>query len=200
MFEGIRHTLRPDGILYACEYVGPSYQDHAARQLQIINAAAFLVPPELRFRKGILLFKNERIFRFISKLYAVASRNAKSEWPYWKKMIHLTLKGLLNRNHKNFDFGIVHISHKNNLLRIDPSECVRSSEIIPLIKDTFTDVEVRPFGGGILMHALDNNFYTYFDKDNPLHTKSLEMLCQLEKHFMDTGEIDIENAFIIARR
>ena len=115
-------------------------------------------------------------------------------------MIALSLKGLLNRKHKDFDFGIVHISPKDNLLRIDPSECVRSSEIIPLVKDIFPDVEVRPFGGGILMHALDGNFYANFDMNNPLHTKSLEMLCQLEKHFMDTGEIGIENAFIIARR
>ena len=128
VFEGIRHTLKPNGLLYACDYVGPSYQDHSARQLQLINAAAFLVPSELRDRKGQLFFKNERIFRFISKLYAVASRNAKLEWPYWKKMIHLTLKGLLNRNHKDFDFGIVHISSKDNLHR--HRECVHNSKKI----------------------------------------------------------------------
>jgi hypothetical protein len=61
-------------------------------------------------------------------------------------------------------------------------------------------VEVRPFGGGILQHALDEAFYSRFDKGNPLHTKGLEMLCQLERHFMATGEIGIENAFIIARK
>lgn len=42
VLEGIRYTLSPDGLLYCCEYVGPSYMDHSPRQLQIINAAAFL--------------------------------------------------------------------------------------------------------------------------------------------------------------
>jgi hypothetical protein len=85
-------------------------------------------------------------------------------------------------------------------MRTDPSECVRSSEIIPLIKNSFPNTEIRPFGGGILQHALDTNYYANFDASNPVHSKNLEMLCSLEKHFMDTGEIDIENAFIIAHK
>jgi ubiquinone/menaquinone biosynthesis C-methylase UbiE len=200
VLEGIRRTLKPHGILYACEYVGPSYQNHSARQLQIINAAAFLVPPELRARKGLPSFGNKQVFRFVAKLCYVAAQQENSEWPRWKKVMALTLKRLLKPKQKGFDFGVVHLSPKDVLLKTDPSECVRSSEIIPLVRDCFPDVEVKPFGGGILQHALDEAFYANFDKTNSLHAKSLEMLCQLERHFMDTGEIGIENAFIVARR
>jgi ubiquinone/menaquinone biosynthesis C-methylase UbiE len=198
--EGIRRTLRPDGLLYACEYVGPSYQNHSSRQLQVINAAAFLVPPELRARKGSPYFMSKQVFRFVSRLHSIASRQEKPEWPRWKKMIALTLRRLLNSRQEDFDFGVVHLSPKDMLLKRDPSECVRSSEIIPVVRSYFPNAEVRPFGGGILQHALDEAFYSRFDKRNPLHTKTLEVLCQLERHFMDTGEIGIENAFIIARK
>jgi len=150
VLERIRYTLKPQGILYACEYVGPSYQDHTTRQLEIINAAAFLVPFELRARKGIPYF-NERIFRLISGIYLVAAIQKIPEqwaWPQWKKNIAKILKRILHRNKNNFNFGTVFISPKHYLLRTDPSECVRSSEIVPLIKDIFSQAKIRPIGGG----------------------------------------------------
>lgn len=195
---GIQRTLKPEGILYACEYVGPSYQDHPARHLQIINASAFLIPPELRAKKLPPTFINKRVGRLVSRLYSAADRE-NPKWPLWKKLIARTLKKLLNRNQKGLDFGLVYVSPREELLKTDPSECVRSSEIIQIVRDCFHDVEVRPFGGGILMHVLGEKFFTNFDAKNLLHTKCLEMLFQLERHFVDTGEISIENAFIIAR-
>jgi SAM-dependent methyltransferase len=73
VFAGIRHTLKPGGVLYACEYVGPSY--HAPRQLELINACAFLVPPELRARRGILIpLKFKRTIRFLSRIHAAANQ------------------------------------------------------------------------------------------------------------------------------
>ena len=198
-FEGIRRTLKPGGLLYACEYVGPSYQDHAARQLEIINAAAFLVPPELRARKGLPLIPNKRLFRFLSRLYSIAARAEHPDWSRKKKLAAAMLKKILRRKPDTLDFGVVHISPKDELLRLDPSEGVRSAEIIPLVKHYFPNVEVRPFGGGILQYALDENFYRNYDAKNPTHARSLEILWRLERQFMETGEISIENAFIIAR-
>ena len=198
VLDGIKHALKPGGILYACEYVGPSYQDHSPRQLQIINAASFLIPPELRTKKEPPTIKNKSIARLVSKIYFAADGELPS-WPLWKKLISRTLKKILRRNKKGLDFGVVYVSPKEELLRTDPSECVRSSEIIQIVKENFHDVEVRPFGGGILLH-LGENFFTKLDVKNYSHAKSLNMLFRLERHFMDTGEISIENAFIIAKK
>ena len=197
VFEGIRYTLKPGGILYGCEYVGASYQDHPVRQLELINAAAYLIPPELRGRKRIP-FANRRIGKFLSRLYAVADRQERPEWSPAEKIVASISRKIFKQKPNVFNFGIVHVSPKDHLLRTDPSECVRSSEIIPLIKKYFPEVEIRPFGGGILMHALHSKFYECYDQSNSLHTKTLEMLCQLEKHFMETNETSIENAFLIA--
>ncbi len=68
------------------------------------------------------------------------------------------------------------------------------------MKRYFDDVDVRRIGGGILQNALDINFYDNFDRANPRHQHCLEMLIEIEKAFMRTGEIGPENAVIFARR
>ncbi|MGC2457084.1 MAG: methyltransferase domain-containing protein [Gallionellaceae bacterium] len=197
VLSGIRQSLKPGGVFFACEYVGPSYMDHSTRQLELINAASYLVPPELRARTGRPVI-NERLFRLLSRVQVAASKKEKPEWPKWKKFVARAGRVVFHRDAGKFNFGVVHISPKSYLLRVDPSECVRSDEIIPLAQKYFSDLEVRPFGGGILQHALDDRFYENFDKINPTHVSTLETLCQLERHFMQTGEIGSENAFLIA--
>lgn len=198
VFAGIRQSLNPGGLLFACEYVGPAYMDHSTRQLEIINAASFLVPPELRARTGRPVI-NERLFRLLSRVQVVANKKEQADWPKWKKLVARVGRAIFHRDESKFNFGVVHISHKSHLLRVDPSECVRSDEIIPLARKYFSDLEVRPFGGGVLQHALDARFYENFDETNPTHVSTFEALCQLERHFMKTGEIGLENAFLIAR-
>ncbi len=197
VFAGIRQSLKPGGILIACEYVGPAYMDHSKRQLEIINAASFLVPPELRARTGRAVI-NERLFRLLSRVQVAANQKEKAEWPKWKKLVARIGRAIFHRDESKFNFGVVYISPKSHLLRVDPSECVRSDELIPLAKKYFSNLEVRPFGGGILQHALDARFYDYFDSTNPTHVSTFEALCELERHFMSTGEIGFENAFLIA--
>lgn len=119
------------------------------------------------------------------------------EWPIRWKMVAKSLK-LLHAK-KKLNFGVVRRSRKKYLLKVDPSEGIRSAEIIPLSKKYFPDIEIRPFGGGILQHALDVNFYANFNKNNPNHVKCLELLCSIERHFMATKEIGAENAFLIGR-
>ncbi len=110
----------------------------------------------------------------------------------------------MSRRHKPgdgrpFRFGIVHDSRKAEFLRTDPSECVRSAEIIPLTRRSFPSVQVMGYGGGILAYALDDEFYRRFDAANALHRETLAALCTLERHFMATGELGLEHAIIIAR-
>jgi hypothetical protein len=108
------------------------------------------------------------------------------------------LKKVLRRQDNKFDFGAVYRSPKQYLLRTDPSECVRSGELIGLMRSYFPSVEVRPFGGGILQHALDQNFYDHFDPANRRHAELLQLLINTERTLMKAGEIGPENAFFFA--
>lgn len=197
---GIHKTLKPGGILFSCECVCPSYVNHSNRQLQLINSSYFLLPPELRSKKGLPFHKNDRLFRLITKIYSIAARNERSEWSDRKKLISRLIKKIIKVSVHDFNFGVVFISPMKYLLRNDPTECVRSSDIIPVVKSIFSDVSIRVFGGGILQHILDENFFDNYDGSNPSHYKTLEMLCHLEKHFMAIGELGPENSFIFATK
>jgi SAM-dependent methyltransferase len=194
---GIRRTLKPGGLLYSCEYVGPSYMDHSPRQLELINALSFIMPPELRARKPLNI-KNDRLFRLASKAWEISARNERASWAPWQRTVSRLLKKILRRQCNNFDFGVVYRSPKTYLLRTDPSECVRSGELIDVVRSYFPSAEIRPFGGGILQHALDQNFYDHFEPANQRHTALLRLMVDLERSLMEMGEIGPENAFIFA--
>ncbi|SHL53254.1 Methyltransferase domain-containing protein [Bradyrhizobium lablabi] len=197
VLDGMRRTLKPGGLLYACEYVGPSYMAHPPRQLELINALAFMMPPELRARKPIGI-RNDRLFRLMSKAWEICAREERASWAPWQRAVSRLLKKILRRQNERFDFGVVYRSPKEYLLRTDPSECVRSSEILNLINSYFPSARVLPFGGGILQHALDQNFYDHFDPANKRHAALLQLLTDLERGLMAAGEIGPENAFIFA--
>jgi SAM-dependent methyltransferase len=198
VLDGIKRTLRSGGLLYSCEYVGPSHMDHSPRQLELINALSFLMPPELRARKPLSI-KNDRLFRLASKAWELSAREERATWAPWQRAVSRLLKRILRRQNNTLDFGVVYRSPREYLLRTDPSECVRSSEIVEIVRSRFPSAEIRPFGGGILQHALDQNFYDHFDPTNERHVALLHMLLDLERALMQTAEIGPENAFIFAK-
>lgn len=202
VFEGIKRTLRPGGLLYAYEYVGPSYQDHGIRQLELINACSYLVLPELRAKRPLPInITNDLLFKVFSTAVMISNMSViPPEWSNKKKWAAKALQAMIGEKKRKFRFGVVHRSKKKYLLRVDPSECVRSAEIIPLGKKYLHNLEIRPLGGGVLHHGLDANFYLNFDDSNPQHQKCLELLCSTERQLMENGEIGLDSAFLIWRK
>jgi SAM-dependent methyltransferase len=199
--RGIYKALRPGGVLLASEYVGPPYQHHGPRQLELINAAAFLVPPELRARQPIRLpFPDSLPVRKLSRMRALAAEDVNPKWSPRKKSIVAVLRRLLPPGSDAFRFAPLHLSPRKHLLRVDPSEGVRAGEIIPCLRTVFGQLRVFPFGGGLLQYAMDENFYNRFDAANPKHVACMNRLSALEKSLMASGEIETENAFIIAEK
>jgi SAM-dependent methyltransferase len=198
VLAGVRKALKPGGLFHSCECVGPNYQDHAPRQLELINASAFLVPPELRSRTGIVWHRHPRIFRALSRIHAAVARGDQPYWAGWKKKVAGVARTVLRR--PDFDFGVVHISPKAHYLRTDPSECVRSADVLKVVLQTFPEAEIRPMGGALLEYALDQKFYEKFDEENEAHKKDFDLICRLEQGFMTTGEIGNDFALIYAQR
>lgn len=208
VLTGINHTLKPGGILYANECVGASYQDYPVRQLELINAVAYLVPPELRDRIGIPFRHSRRyaasIYRLIYKLKNnMYSKINQESWSRKKKIIMSILMALLkNRNNSkgNFNFGIIQDSKKQIFLKTDPSEGVRSEEIIPLMPNYFNDVKVHSYGGALLAYALDKKFYDNYNFNDTLHRRLLDLLCEIEEFYIQTNQLKIEYAIIVGKK
>jgi len=81
----------------------------------------------------------------------------------------------------------------------DPSEAVRSAEIVPLLSAGFEIVERRDFGGTILYPLLQDiidNFDPARDADNAL----LRLLLAFEDQLLARRILPSDNAVIVARR
>jgi len=170
-------ALRPGGFLIATEYVGPRYQQVGARQQQLINAVKHLLPENLRETYGndkssLLLKFAKRIKRAIATGQFSSGRFSQIWWPVPERWFK----------------------------KYDPSECVNSPNIIPVLKTIFDEVDVRYFGGSLLYYALDQVFYENYDPADEAHVRILDMLFCIEDALIGTGEIANDNAHIICRK
>ena len=81
----------------------------------------------------------------------------------------------------------------------DPSEAIRSAEIVPLLTDYFELIEFRGYGGSLL-HLVMEGIAGNFVPDDPLATECVERLCALEDRLILEGRLAHDFAVIIARK
>jgi len=72
---------------------------------------------------------------------------------------------------------------------VDPSESVRSEEILPLLRERFDIVLERDLGG-TLLHWLLNGIAGNFRPEDPASLEVLDMLFKIEDALVSAGELD----------
>ncbi len=153
LYENVHRTLRPGGIFYMDEFVGPSQFQWPDRQVDAINSILGEIP--VRFRR---------------------SRS---------------------------DAGTIRERHTRptvvEMNAGDPSEAIRSAEIIPLLSSYFTDITIRPYGGTILLSLLED-IAGNFEGSDPEAMQWLERIFAYEDNLIDSGELSDDYAVIIARK
>lgn len=81
----------------------------------------------------------------------------------------------------------------------DPSEAVRSEDLVPFTKRSFEILDTRPIGGTILMHLL-YDIVQNFRFDDPKDRAIIELICALEGALVDAGAIGSDFALMAARK
>jgi SAM-dependent methyltransferase len=89
---------------------------------------------------------------------------------------------------------------KEDCLKTDPSECVRSSDILNVLNGQFDNVDTRFFHGSLLKYALGAVFFENFDPENEQHARLLEMMFRIEDDLIAAGVIPQVHAHIICRK
>lgn len=92
----------------------------------------------------------------------------------------------------------VHRTPVEIYLRVDPSEGVRSAEILPVAKQYFKIIDERPLAGTIhyeLLRGIIHNFEVDSEKDMAL----LRMILLLEKELISNGVIDSDFKCFVAK-
>lgn len=82
---------------------------------------------------------------------------------------------------------------------IDPSEAIRSAEIVPLLQEYFHIVERVDYGGTIL-HILLQDIVGNFDTEKEEDLTILKLLCYLEETLIENKVIPSDFAFIVAQK
>ncbi len=81
----------------------------------------------------------------------------------------------------------------------DPSEAIRSDEIIEVLREYFDIVELKGYGG-TLLHLLLDEIAGHFMPDDPRGMEYLRTFFDLEDQMIASGKFQHDFAFIIARR
>ena len=80
----------------------------------------------------------------------------------------------------------------------DPSEAVRSAEILGVVSSLFEVVEVRPYGGTVLQLLLDDIAAAFIAAEGAADGL-LAALCALEWALVSSGELPSDFAVVVAR-
>jgi ubiquinone/menaquinone biosynthesis C-methylase UbiE len=212
LFSEAYKSLKKGGILFCDEYIGPNYSNLSSRHLEIINSIIHMIPERLKiYRESNFIptsykYKRFKLFLFLIRNFSkldfssVLERNNIGSNFFYKNIARLNKILLRTTTNKNFIFGKVFDISPENIKKVDPSEGVRSSEIISVMKNYFKNVEVHPYNGGIMAYALDRNFFVNFDANNAEDSKLLGLIIAIEKYFTDTGEVPVIHAAIVARK
>ena len=152
LFKGCRQALRPNGLLFMDEYIGPT-----------------------RFQSGPVAVK------IINDLLAILPA-------------HYRQSAYLNGEPRNFYEN----PSVNWFEEHDPSEAVRSDEILEVLQDEFEVVEIRPYGGAIL-HMLLSGTAGNYDPENPADIALLKVLAMMEQRLEEAGVLRPDFASIVAR-
>ena len=150
VFRECRGALKPGGLFFLDEYIGPSRFQSAPIVVDIINRLRALLPE--KYRKSL---SSRRPIR-----------------PYTPTPI------------EHFE-------------KHDPSEAVRSAEIVATLKMYFDLVEVRPYGGAI-QHMMFSDIIENFDEHNENDVALLKLIATFEEILEEADIIQSDFAAIVA--
>jgi len=197
----IQRALKPSGLFVLLEYVGPSRFQFSERQKEIIQACHELLPARYRkpVRKALLAeaARNpwRKGWRWTLQRMRDISREGRLVLTIQRRlgtMLDLYLGGPMSCSKKTFPTI-------SSVVAYDPSEAVRSANILPVLSSYFEIVDYRPLGGSILQFLLDG-IAGNFGPNDPEAVSWLELLFSIEDSLMEMEELGSDFAYIAAKR
>jgi SAM-dependent methyltransferase len=95
--------------------------------------------------------------------------------------------------------GTVKPSTIEEINAVDPSEAIRSADILKLLPQYFDILEIRGYGGTLLQPLL-NDIAGHFSEDDPRSMGYLQSFFDLEDQVIASGKVQHDCAIIVARR
>lgn len=197
LFEQVATALKPGGLFVLNEYVGPTRFQFPARQRQVIQACNDLLPEKYR-RIVAARLQVEPLHLGAASVPSIARRFA-------AKLKGGDLIPALRRRIQRFRAlrtgtrplrTTADLPTASSVAAIDPSEAVRSADIVPVLHRYFDIIEYRPLGGTILQFLLADIAGNFQAEEGE---RLLQMLFAIEDALMEAGDLSSDFAYIVAR-
>jgi len=144
LFQRLSLALKPGGALLIYDYVGPKRFQWTREQMERCNKWAGMIPMRYRVKKGYpwYYYMTKGAFNLVPFIYAGIVENAlRRLLPERAFFQFLRLKAA------SVILTEVSPIPPEHLLATDPSEAVRSDEIVPALKEFFEIKKLLPLGG-----------------------------------------------------
>jgi SAM-dependent methyltransferase len=82
---------------------------------------------------------------------------------------------------------------------VDPSEAIRSAEIVPLVEERF-EIVYRADFGGTLLHLPLADILANFDPDDPKDAALVNLMCLYEQTLIERGVLESDFTYIAAKK
>jgi len=150
IFSQVRRSLKPGGLFFLNEFVGPTKFQWTDRQLEIVNGLLQVLPPAYRMMKD----------------------------GQWKTSVQRPTLPEMDA--------------------IDPSEAVRSGEILNALSLFFNIAEKKDYGGTILHLLLEGIAFNFNGAPAGSGMRLLQTLFDVEDQLLQLGDITSDFSVIIA--
>lgn len=196
VFAQIGTTLKPGGLFILNEYVGPTRFQFSARQRQVIQSCFGLLPSDYRrlTRPAIgqdRTVSRQRDWRWVARRLTDKLRDGDLIGAVWRQ---LQKRRAIRQGARPVKSGL-DLPSARSVQAVDPSEAIRSADILPLLRRNFEIVELKPLGGTILQFLLADIAGNFQDKTGE---RLLDMLFTIEDTLLDCGDLDSDFAYIVA--
>lgn len=199
IYHQLQQGLKPDGLLVMFEYVGPNRFQFPDRQKELTNLCLQLLPE--RYRQ-VRLQTIERAL----------ARDSAGRGPGWylsrivAKAREGDLVGVATRRLAAYRARLtgrvpaksaVTFPTASSVAEDDPSEAVRSAELLDVLEQYFHIVEKKGAGGNIIQY-LFKDIAGNFSADDPDSQTLVRMIQTIEDALIQCGEFEDDFAYVVA--
>lgn len=194
IFAQVTAALKPGGLFVLNEYVGPSRFQFGPRQQAVIQACFDLLPAAYRKltpAAGGQFAPLDRGVGWVTRRVWDKLLDGDLLETVWRR----TQKAWSRRAGGQVLKTTINLPTARSVQAVDPSEAVRSAEILPLLQHHFSIVELKPLGGSILQFLLAGIAGNFMDEAGQ---RLLEMLFAIEDTLITNGDLASDFVYIVA--
>lgn len=194
LFDNLKKALRPGGRLIMYEYVGPTRFQWTQSQINKCNEWLKKLPSQFKRKQGYpykyVLAK--QLFNIIPLAYSNIVHKLMQRWAsprFYAQFLRL----------KTAQIQLEEVVRPapEQFMVTDPSEAVRASEIIPVLKNYFTIERILPQGGSLVQPIFGRTVANFIGNEEG--ERWAEKILEAERQVIISGELPSDFLALIAK-